>query len=632
MQKLSALAHAATVITLLVCGARLRADDLPPSMSEGAWRMRAHLQRRLPTTTVQHAARIRSDTVAATGHNVLVNDPTLDTPDSTTQNETTLAVHGPTLCAGYNNTAAGAFPNGASGYARSADLGSTWTDQRLTAAQLVFGDPALAVHRASGTFYYGELAFSGGRGPDQTLVSTIAVQRSTDDCRSFEPPANASPTAAAGNVCATPASSVCATCARNADCDSQPGAGDGLCTGPDVEDKSWIAVDNSGGARDGTVYACWARFINGFRNVSVVGEIRFSRSDDGGLTFHDDQAISPPTDSFPSGCHVDVGPHSEVYVAWSDYGSQFPIRFRRSQDGGLTWDPPVQVNTLPIRHPGTDRVVSCGTIHICGIPLTEQRPTLNGDVRMAAQAWMAVDTTGGPYTGNIYVAWASDPPGAVDNSDIFISRSTDGGVTWSPEVQIAGGTRTDQFEPFVTVGGSGTVGLVWYDRRNDPTGNLRIDVYTAVSRDGGATWDPIERLTDTSFPVPPLSGQPTGSGNFDPNASACYMGEYIAATADATDFYYAWGDNRMTVVSPAYPRGRPDPNVFFDRRPVPAIAFCAGDCNHSGTVTVEEIVALIDIALGNAPAANCTLGDVNNDGQITVNEILAAINAALNGC
>ena len=59
---------------------------------------------------------------------------------------------------------------------------------------------------------------------------------------------------------------------------------------------------------------------------------------------------------------------------------------------------------------------------------------------------------------------------------------------------------------------------------------------------------------------------------------------------------------------------------------------CAGDCNDNGTVTVDEILTMVNIALGNAHVDDCLAGDVNGDGQITVDEILRAVNNALNGC
>jgi hypothetical protein len=114
----------------------------------------------------------------------------------------------------------------------------------------------------------------------------------------------------------------------------------------------------------------------------------------------------------------------------------------------------------------------------------------------------------------------------------------------------------------VEVGGAGVVSIAWYDRCNDPANNFNIDVYMTLSREGGATLDPIIRVTDTSFPV--LLINP----NFDRAISPCYMGEYIAVGADADNFYYAWGDNRNTLTTLEFPGGRPDPDVPFDTEEV----------------------------------------------------------------
>jgi len=59
---------------------------------------------------------------------------------------------------------------------------------------------------------------------------------------------------------------------------------------------------------------------------------------------------------------------------------------------------------------------------------------------------------------------------------------------------------------------------------------------------------------------------------------------------------------------------------------------CAGDCDASGQVTVDEIVLLVNIALGNADISGCGAGDMNQDGHITVDEVLAAVEKALGGC
>jgi hypothetical protein len=59
---------------------------------------------------------------------------------------------------------------------------------------------------------------------------------------------------------------------------------------------------------------------------------------------------------------------------------------------------------------------------------------------------------------------------------------------------------------------------------------------------------------------------------------------------------------------------------------------CVGDCNGSGQVTVDEILTMVNIALGNTLVTACEAGDPDHNGQITVDEILTAVNHALNGC
>ncbi|HYD47686.1 MAG TPA: right-handed parallel beta-helix repeat-containing protein [Terriglobales bacterium] len=54
-----------------------------------------------------------------------------------------------------------------------------------------------------------------------------------------------------------------------------------------------------------------------------------------------------------------------------------------------------------------------------------------------------------------------------------------------------------------------------------------------------------------------------------------------------------------------------------------------GDCDGSGTVTVDEIIVAVQLALASSAAPqHCSAADANADERITVDEILAAINAA----
>jgi hypothetical protein len=516
-----------------------------------------------------------------------VNSTTGDPNDNTTQSETSLAVRGSTICAGFNDSGPTA---GISGFARSTNLGQTWTDQGELGAGNN-GDATLAVNQATGTFYYGENATIAGN-------QAIGVARSTDNCQTF----SAAVDAAAGSS--------------------------GLNTVGNVttlSDKPSIAVDNTGGANGGNIYVCWTRFIdtsNPSDGNADTSELRFSRSTNGGATYVNEQVIQAQGPA-PFGCSVKVGPNGQVDVVWADrFGATAgDIRFRASTNGGLTFGANVQVSTGN-RLPGSDRPVSCGA--------NNTRFTLNGNIRMLHQAWLAVDTTAGsPFSGNLYAVWASDPTGTTDNSDIFFSRSTNGGANWSAPLQLGGGTTTDQFEPFVAVGGTGVVSVAWYDRRNDTANNLNIDVFKAFSTDGGATFGAIQRVTNTSFGVPQLNP------NFDSQITNCYLGEYIGVAGDANNFYYLWGDNRNTVTNANWPNGRPDPDVFFESETAPDLPITAAGktinavegASFSGAVatftdpdpsaTAGEYTASIDWGDSSAPTTGTISGPTGGPFAVT---------------
>jgi hypothetical protein len=58
---------------------------------------------------------------------------------------------------------------------------------------------------------------------------------------------------------------------------------------------------------------------------------------------------------------------------------------------------------------------------------------------------------------------------------------------------------------------------------------------------------------------------------------------------------------------------------------------CVGDCNNDGTVTVDEILTMVNIALGNADVTACPNG-IPSGAQVDVALILTAVNNGLNGC
>ena len=49
---------------------------------------------------------------------------------------------------------------------------------------------------------------------------------------------------------------------------------------------------------------------------------------------------------------------------------------------------------------------------------------------------------------------------------------------------------------------------------------------------------------------------------------------------------------------------------------------CVGDCDNGGSVTVDEIVTGVNIALDTLPLDQCPGFDCNGDGQVTIDCLL----------
>jgi hypothetical protein len=450
--------------------------------------------------------------------NILVNNPNTDTPEHTTQSETTIALFSETVLVAFVDT--GQFlprrpgVSSLSGIARSSDRGESFIDMGQAPPHpraLGISDPSLAVD-SQGNFYISTIQQVPG--PPRT-ESYLGVAKSTDGGQTFSPAvliAGTGPTTVA------------------------------------FQDKELIAVDNTGSPHDGNVYMAWTEF--GPEAIQVL----FVRSTDGGRTFSKPVVISDGR-SAVQGATPAVGAQGEVYVLWINFSPRTELRLRQSLDGGQTFGPERVV--APIRT-GAHSASS----NTC------RRRALNGNIRYLELPSMAVDLSRQPSRGTIYVAYPSAPDGdRSDAADVFLVRSTDGGETWSEPVRVHDDeTKTDQFQPAVAVARDGTVGVIFYDRRHDPN-NLSIDLYMARSTDGGRTFERNFRVTDRSFPVPPIA---LNGANFDALRSICYMGDYNWMVADDVFFYLTWGDNRMTLFTERFPApaGRPDPNVFLSRIPV----------------------------------------------------------------
>jgi Neuraminidase (sialidase) len=158
-----------------------------------------------------------------------------------------------------------------------------------------------------------------------------------------------------------------------------------------------------------------------------------------------------------------VGPNGEIYVTWTGPKG---LVFQRSLDRGKTWLSEEQ--TLHEQHGGWDLTIP-GMYRANGLPILQ------------------CDLSDGPNRGNLYLNWC-DQKNGYNNTDVWLSVSEDGGNTWSEPRRVnQDTTKTHQFFTWMSVDQSnGNIYFVYYDRRSYD--DNKTDVYLSVSRDGGITF------------------------------------------------------------------------------------------------------------------------------------------------
>ena len=97
-----------------------------------------------------------------------------------------------------------------------------------------------------------------------------------------------------------------------------------------------------------------------------------------------------------------------------------------------------------------------------------------------------------PYDGHLYNAWTDF--GAIYDSEIALSHSTDGGLTWSAVRNISAAVNAGSHNQGVNIssGPNGEVYVIWAIYDGWPTDETAIGM--ARSFDGGATFEPAERI------------------------------------------------------------------------------------------------------------------------------------------
>jgi hypothetical protein len=301
-------------------------------------------------------------------------------------------------------------------------------------------------------------------------------------------------------------------------------------------DKESITADPTNASY---VYAVWdrSRFpsenanFNALRSYAFRGPSMFSRTTDGGATWSAPRNLMPTNANlFTIGNQIAVLPDGtlvDVFELFHGSGvqpatNQYTESLMRSTDKGLTWSRVIDISTdqsVAVRDPDTGAGVRAGA----GLP----------DV--------AVD----PNNGTLYVVWNDSRFSGGVRDDVALSKSTDGGRTWSMPIKVnQTPVAVAAFTPSVEVAADGTVGVSYYDfRNNTPAPGALTDEFIVHSHDGGATWAE-NQLTPVSFDIeqaPVARGYFLGDYEGLTSAGATFMPFFIqaeTAPANPTDAFF----------------------------------------------------------------------------------------------
>jgi hypothetical protein len=305
------------------------------------------------------------------------------------------------------------------------DGGKTWQQDKLTSSYIVWGDPVV-ISDTNSDFYYLHLS----QRPGPKWLDRIVCQKSTDTGKTWN---NGSFTEVDGKQ----------------------------------HDKEWAIVDS----KTNTIYMTWTAFDKyASRDPKDSTHILFSKSEDGGETWSKPLGIDDrggdciDSDSTVEGAVPTVGPDGDVYVVWSGHEK---IYFDKSTDGGETW----------LKH---DKIIAN--------QYGGWNYTIPGIYRCNGLPAIACDLSGSDYRGTIYINYTDQKYG-VNDTDVWLLKSTDGGETWSKPIRVNDDEHgNQQFLTWMALDQTnGFLYFVFYDRRNHP--DLMTDVYMAVSKDGGETFE-----------------------------------------------------------------------------------------------------------------------------------------------
>ena len=322
----------------------------------------------------------------------------------------------------------------------------------------------------------------------------------------------------------------------------------------------WIAADDSS-----RLYVVWQR-----ESPGNAWQVYFSRSVDGGVSFTAPDTIKGVTMSNSTSSNINSGPQPRIvadmtmdtiylYLAWVDDGSGvLRIDFARSVDLGDLFGNQLTIdnNATNINREPFLAVDDSGNVHCVwrrGTGGTSQDPkpfigynkSTDRGVSFMASDVIVNDTTiqnsyrGNPIVavnnsnGNVLVAFEDSRRTNDPHPDIFWSRSTDQGLTFSQNKRVNYFTDTsaayENRKPSISIDPQGIAVVAWHDN-STPAGHFGI--HLAAYSDTIGSFGQATSLFDTYTE--------DNSGAFGTNLYPPSL--YVTVIDSVTNFFLVWQD------------------------------------------------------------------------------------------
>jgi hypothetical protein len=316
-------------------------------------------------------------------------------------------------------------------------------------------------------------------------------------------------------------------------------------------DKEQIWADNAASSPFfGRVYVCNAAFRSNSRAIAPA-PVMVATSTDGGDTWTQRQVGSASNNPFnpvkgfgASGCTIRTDSHGVAYLFADQFASGTPGAgyhiLLQSFDGGKSW---TKARTLFHAYDTCNYVDPVlGRCTMDGINGARDDLSSSPSIDIANGA-----PTGADATNEILDTWVDGRDG-LNHEHVFISRSTDGGATWTGPASVA--TAGDRgYYSAVGLSPNGTDAYLVYNafttpfrwNTTDPRTLVGVVLHSDIDASGTpGVWTEIHRGAP---------GDPRGTSQN--GLTAEFLGDYVYAVATRTYGAAVWNDARNAADCPA---------------------------------------------------------------------------------